>query len=261
MAVEHLNLQVRKDPHFPDLLKAISDPPSNKVLTNSQEMLKLNRVRNNLKHASIQPTRSDVEDLRLATTSFLETNCKALLGVDFGKVSMRHLIEDADVRKWLEDGESREAKGELHEAACSVAIAFRKVLLNFHKREWGGNDVDPYSFGDYIKMTDIPNISDGRVMGFFYKLENAIGKLQDGMEVLALGLNYNDYARFRFLFPIPSTVLASKPDEYTFTLRSSAPRMNPETLRWGVDFAIRCALHVQELPSYRLASPSPPTSP
>jgi hypothetical protein len=243
---EHLNAQLPKRVYFESYLDALAAQPLNLVVEHIISVKRLNTVRNNLKHHGVIPALLEVEGLRAATGNFLEDNSRKLLSMDFATVSLVHLVGDTDVRSLLQEATSQLDAGNLDRAPRSVSIAFRKLLEQFHARVWGVNDVDPFSFGESLDVTKVPNVpGHPQLTQFLYSVHNAVTRLQEGVRILALGIDYNEYSRFKYLLPIAIPAWSGKRDDYHFTVRSHAPPMSVETVRFGIDFVVGCAFKLQ----------------
>ncbi len=243
---DHLSAKTTPNIKFDEYFKVLSEPPAGKTLLHASQASRLNKIRVSLKHHCILPTESDIDDMRAASTSFLEDNCKAILAVDFATVSMIDQVADEEVRKYLNDAGILRDANDLREASYRVAVAFRKLLLNRHKKVWGNNDVNPFSFGGQIELFDVPQLVEGfQQSDFYYKVQGAIDSLQEAVTVLALGIDYHAFAKFRYLIPVAIPHSKGKEEGYNYQIRSKAPPLSTETIRFGIDFVVETALHLQ----------------
>jgi hypothetical protein len=248
-ACEHLGAKFEKKlPVFEDYFTALSKVATPPTIAHEVAVKRLNTARNNFKHQGIIPAKTEIEGFRAVAANFLSDNLSPLFGVSLADVSLVHAVEDLESKAFLAEGENLLKAGDVENAARNVSIALRKVIENYHTKTWGANDVDPYELGGDIGPFDIPwgAFSEGRE-DFDHKVRGTINSLQQVVQIIALGLNYPRYAKFRYLLPTAIPILSGKKDDFHFTIRRTAPALTQTAVQFGIDFAIECALHLQGL--------------
>ena len=93
LAAEHLNITKKLGKSFLlDYLAEIDAHLQPTTLSGRPGMVRLNAIRNSLKHNGVRPSPIDVEGLRGSVTSFLEDNTPIVFGLQFYEISMARLV-------------------------------------------------------------------------------------------------------------------------------------------------------------------------
>ena len=94
--------------------------------------------------------------------------------------------------------------------------------------------------GRYLLLNN--NKNDRELKEFANKVTSSIKTLRDGMQILSLGINYQQYAKFRLLTPSVVRYMDGK-----YEALSGKPDKQPtaEQCRFCYDFVIACASHIQ----------------
>ena len=111
LAAEHLGTAVPRefgqywDVLSPGKLKGGVD------LAVKQGMLRLNKVRVNLKHHGVQPSKASIDLSLVDAATFFAANTRLVFGIDYDQVSMADVIEQEKVRELVRKAESANAGG------------------------------------------------------------------------------------------------------------------------------------------------------
>jgi len=103
-------------------------------LSHRVAMERLNAARVNLKHRGVSPSHADIEGFRETVSSFLLENAKEVLGIDFDRLSLTHLLKSDTVRQLLEAAEAALGSGDLQTAMGESAQAFVRAMTEYRSR-------------------------------------------------------------------------------------------------------------------------------
>lgn len=157
LAVEHLGAPLpRRDPNFLqywEILRATADFPDGVELSGQPGMDRLNRYRNNLKHAGAWPGSDAVDDAQSSASSFLEDNTPRVFDVQFAAVDMADVVPREDTRRRLKAAVAAENAGNRTEAMGQLQQAFAGLL----REQVGSGFGTRFGFGTTV--TDQPFLS------------------------------------------------------------------------------------------------------
>lgn len=183
-----------------------------------QGMVRLNKVRVNLKHHGVQPSKASIDLSLVDAATFFAANTRLVFGIDYDQVSMADVIEQEKVRELVRKAESANAGGDHVAAMVALSDACELLLL---PRESNSRRHSPLRFGETIPRlgSDLRKIEQalqpsGNDRGidihandrrFLAKhigaLTEALAALQAAARVTALGIDYSAYLRFARLTP------------------------------------------------------------
>jgi hypothetical protein len=201
LACEHLQVVVPPKTEFGQYWKLLA---AKGPVTQEGAMARLNRARVALKHHGNLPSSLDVESFRATANEFFQENCPTLFGQSFDSVSLIDLVACEPTRNHLRAAGVHYTKGDAQAASQSLALSFATLLADYEDRKrntWGGS---PFFIGESMTFLGRFNMSDevdGRLADFVDATSKSITALQNAMKVLAMGLDYRKYARFRALTP------------------------------------------------------------
>ncbi|MFI8802804.1 hypothetical protein [Micromonospora chalcea] len=230
-------------------------------------MDRLNRLRNGFKHAGALPGLAAIEQARADVSAFFEDNTPRVFDLVFATIDMADLIPQPTARDRVKSASNAISSGDVIEAMALLVEAFDD-MVNPHVQGdlWGDA---PFSFGPRIsypmRRTSIeaqlrPARDDrtNRPVRGAEKLAEQIdwvtqvsGEVQKGLRLLALGIDFRQYYRFRQL--TPSVYLTGYGDRNV----THAPHYSPamDEFDFCRQFVITTALRVAEL-EVHLAPPS-----
>ena len=219
----------------------------NGELRQKEEMRRLNKSRVDLKHIGILPSKLVIEALRANTTSFFEENTPLVFGIEFGKISMTYLIQNTTVRSLLDEATTLIEQGTTGEALNKIAIAFAELKSDFLERKevWRHRKL----FFSKTPFFSAPRLSqaDRKFEDFAKQVVASIEALQEGMQVLSLGLDYQRYVQFYLLTPhvvrfVGTFGYQAPPIKYTEDTLPSVERC-----RFCHNFVVTSAIYLQNL--------------
>lgn len=244
LASEHLNVVAKKS-EFMDYWPLIKPKLSGNGLTYEASMKRLNKSRVGLKHYGILPSNLDIEGFRASATNFFEENTPLVFGIEFGSISMVHLVECVEVRSSLEEASRRMVEGRNEEALDKIAIGFVQLVAYHEERTRTWFSRSPFIFGERFSWTDsvLIRVTDHNFRQFADKVSRSIQAIQDGMEIISLGLNYTRYVKFKLLTPHVNRLGGGAKYEIA-KLREGAPFLIDDC-RFCHDFVVDSALRLQ----------------
>jgi hypothetical protein len=270
LSCDHLGAPLpRRDPGFLEywsILEPSETFADGVHLYGKPAMDKLNRHRNGLKHAGAMPGPGAVSESSASASRFFETNTNIVFGLNFDAIDMADLVPQPETRDKVKAAAQSEANGERAEAMGLLGEAFAEL---FEAHGGSGGRFSPYGFGGTVSNQPFLKIeqlarhaasgarlpqdrSAAQHMGrqlddHLNNVTTAVGELQRGMRVLALGMDFARYRRFAKLTP---TISGSGPYRHALTTPGYSP--TEEDYNYCSEFVITVALRLAELDSWDL---------
>jgi len=248
LCAEQLNVS-KRNPHFMEYWEILSQKLG-KELPYKQSMNRLNGVRRNLKHHGILPSRLDIEGLRASVTAFLEDVTALVFNVDFNTISLSNFVQTEDARRHLLEAERLLAAGNIPDALAQVALAFQVMLDDYvykqlgrpYERLWRLGEDMPYtsSFSLGIDTKSREGLEWAR---FVDGVLNSLRAMREALTVIAIGLDYRKYVRFKSLTPMVSWTGAGT---YEVHQVSGLAHRTADDARFCYDFVVEAALKMHE---------------
>ena len=180
---------------------------------------RLNRLRNNFKHAGTPPGSAGVEQARADVAAFFEDNTPRVFGIAYDGIDMADLIPQPEARQKTKEAAVASAAGNQIEGMALLVEAFDGLFAPHRARhQW---EISPFSFGERIsypmRSTQMESIFRHPDSGP-YRWSNPGGdarrlaeqidwvtrtarEAQGALRIIALGIDYGRYHRFRQLTP------------------------------------------------------------
>ena len=218
-------------------------------------MDRLNRLHNGFKHADTLPGLPAVEQARAEVTSFLEDNTTMVFAIDFVDIDMADVVPDQAIRDELKAAAAENRTGDRIEAMALLVEALRHV---FDPRTRTPFLVNPSTIGRDYLFGPMPEyelgkiftgigqhriLSQGDLVQQISEMMRTTSALQDGMRVLALGIDFPKYHRFRTITPGVSMTYDGR--RHIGHAPTYAPRS--EDFDWCYRFVIIAALRAAEV--------------
>jgi len=244
IASEHLNSGA-SHPNFLEYWQILGKKLHREV-AHKEGMRRLNKARVALKHSGTLPSRLDVESFRTTITLFLEENTRLIFGVPFADISLLAFVEPSSARGRLEEAERLLQAGELESACDQAAVAFEIILDDYiGRKELVGRS--PFAFGESLSFSSFDlqalRANDGGAARVVEKLVKSVEEMQQAMRVVALGIDYRRYARFKMFAPIVIPTIDGTYHISRWAHEGAQLIGNAET-RFVIDFVIEAALRI-----------------
>ena len=252
---EHVDVTLSKKADFLEYWPALTKQ-LDCAFPQQQTMKRLNQARVGLKHSGIRPSRDEVDELSQKTVGFLEEASRLVFHVAFSELSSIRLVGYEPAQSRLRQAEQLAGSESFGDAADMCAVAFGELMHLFRVKS-----SDDWSYSPFPHLSDATR--DSRIsMGYGWakqnrdlashlkKLSQAFADIEPVLLMLALGIEYRQFARFRNVTPRivamadGSHFIAGEPRQ-TLTSRDSL---------FAVDFVIKAALRLREI------DPQPPDS-
>ena len=186
------------------------------VLPGSAHMKHLNRMRVDLKHYGVTQSPQSLEEARRHVTTFMATTSSLVFGVDLDTLDLVDQLPQETTADQIREADAIAATGDLLGAMTELRTAFDEMVADYSQRKKTAWSTGPYSFGATVhpgSKTAIPRPSRRPVPSDslhaaltevddkLRKLADTTKAMQQGMRVVATGIDYRLYARFSMLAP------------------------------------------------------------
>ena len=110
-------------------------------------MLRLNKVRINLKHHGVQPGKAAIDKSLADAATFFAANTGLVFDIDYDRGSMTDVIEQEKVRELVRKAETATADGDHVSAMVALSDTCELLLLPRRSNSW---QPSPLRFGDNV---------------------------------------------------------------------------------------------------------------
>lgn len=196
LLTEHLNVQS-------DKLSFIEYWDKVPTLTLKESFKKLNSVRVNVKHKGLLPSNSDIEFIRVTTTEFFNQNTIAFFNLEFADVSLVDLVVYESVRKYLLLAQSCLNAKKFEDSIANSSKAFNE-LIHVYETSKTLSFGSPFFFGKGSSFLGSGNYGRGtrKDKAALDKVFKSINTLSEALKLVALGIDYKKFVKFKLLTPI-----------------------------------------------------------
>lgn len=205
LASEHLNAGGERL-NFMEYWGAIKQ--SGKELSQQESMRRLNKARVALKHHGNLPSRLDIEAFRASATSFFEENTPNIFGITLSEVSLVEFVQPEKAREMLKEAQTALERNEVGLAIEQIAISFVIMVDDYEARKRNSFGRSPFFFGKDLAFHDsffMGLKGNGREFDklgeFVDRVKDSIEAIQEAVKMMALGIDYRRYSRFKLLTP------------------------------------------------------------
>lgn len=249
VASEHLNAVSKKEPLFHEYWPILKEKLDGKQVPQEVSMRRLHKARNNLKHGGNLPSKIDVDSFRVLAAAFFEEASQIFFKLDFSDISLIEYVSIEAVRLDLLRAEDFANKKDFDNAAEALAIAFERLMDE--RLEQASN---PLFLNPLLLNAKSAHLLHGRhaqnadgigLRKFANGMEQAIDEIRNEFRILATGINYKKYARFRVSTP---RIVSKYGGEYIAQLVKFSGYIEPcqEFIDFGVRFVIDCSIHMED---------------
>lgn len=246
LAAEHLSVNLSRGVNFDGYFSEIK-ASSDVEIPLRPAMRRMNNSRVNLKHHGSIPSDADLEQFRADVTTFLTDATQLVFQADFTRIDMVDLVTQQDAADKLRKAETQAGQGDYVEALATLSEAFDGLLDDYASRKIGLNGGSPYAWGPpappglgiRLKGRD----HDPEVVKRLEYVNSRVNDMQRPMRVMAMGVDYRRYARFKMLVPQILRFLDGR--------REVRPvpgfQLGDDEYQFCKQFVIETALHLAEL--------------
>ena len=224
-------------------------------LGHQEPMRRLNKVRVNLKHHGVFPSRFDLTAATQAASDFFSSATPKIFGVAFEDVSLIDFVPSENAKAELVKFRELRDAGQSFEATAALAIAFEHLLHDYEdsKQYRGGRSAftllplfglsSSASLG--LSRSGGTPIPERRMAEFVDGVGSTFQAVERAIKLIALGVDYRRYTRFRSLTPTAIRTLAG-----TYladgSLDMADHRYTNEELDFCFDFVVQTGLALVE---------------
>jgi hypothetical protein len=247
-----------------DVLDAKLAPASS--LSEKQAMSNLNDARVNLKHSSNMFDRQSLDTHYNTLTRFFDENTKTLFQISFAEISLIELVFPESARADLKEAENALHVNDRGKAAKHIALAFQRIIDDYESKKRDRFGGGPFAFGANIPVFNWRDLIDpsvalhagsnrgrqvgpildiGKVTSAFNSIGSAVGHFQAALRIIALGIDFRKYSRFRCLTPFISENLNRQYIMHDLP-QDKSDALTGEEMAFCLDFVIETSLLLQE---------------
>jgi len=252
LASEHLNVG-SSQPGFMDYWDLLNKKLHPKQLEQKESMRRLNKARVALKHHGTFPSDLDIESFRASVTAFFRENAQLIFACALDDISLIEFVNPESARERLKEAQIKIEHGDTLAALDGIALSFAEIIDEYEYRKRDQYNSSPFYFGS--SMPFLSSFQMGFYSGSFSTPESKLGEfidnvkesieaIQDAIKMLALGIDYRRYSRFKMLTPYLSKVLSG--DYIIYRGFEKADKPSEEDARFCLDFTIESALTLAE---------------
>jgi hypothetical protein len=158
---------------------------------------------------------------------------------------MTYLVQNNTVKTLLDEARELMERGARGKVIDKIALAFAELMLDYRRSAIARNHRSLFPLGRSVPNLSSSDVNNSRqLVEFTKKVASSIEELRESMGILSLGLDYQQYARFKLFTPY--TVLYSGSDHYTIlspTEDGHAP--SQEHCQFCFDFVVSSAIRIQ----------------
>ena len=227
------------------------------ALSGERGMRRLNDLRNALKHGGAMPSATAVAQAREDVRRFLDDNARTVFGLSLEEIDMAEVVPQAQVRGKMRAATSAERSGDRRESmgllaeACAAALAREYSFGPFVAKPLSTNEITAILWQPASPRRLQPRGAAHELAAQINTLTQAAREMQEGLQIMALGIDYRQFRRFQMIAPSITRQAGGRVERRY--LDESAP--TTDELDYARQFVVTVALRMAEL-ELHLAEPS-----
>ncbi len=208
----------------------------------SLEKLKDRRVV--LKHKGSFPSQNDISEAKYTTINLFKEFCLKFYNLNYEDIDLVELLEDSRTKDCLLKIRNCEDNNVI---ADNFALAFAYLLKDFENSKIINVYESPYQFTKNMSLGSTDGLSDefDFLKDFMDTTNQNIESLEYNLKIIALGIDYNKYAKFNFLIPADIR-WAMNNDDPMILFRYKPVKLNDNQIEFCKNFIIESALKLQQ---------------
>ena len=242
LAADHLGVSLTANVNFEGYFDQIKQGVGIE-LPGRHPMRRMNKSRVGLKHHGLFPSPTDLEQFKGDVTTFLTDATKMVFKVDFLSLDMIDLVTHWRTLNGLRRAETQADEGDYTEALALLSEMFEDLLRDYADRKKATGKFSPYTLWPQSMRTMFGRVSDPVLAPRLKGIEEGLERFQQAFRVLAMGVNYQRYARFELLVPWVSHFA----DGHREVRAVPGLDVGDEEYQFCKQFVIETALHLAEL--------------
>lgn len=203
---------------------------------------KLKDRRKNLKHKGYFPSEYDIQEAKSLTINLFTELCDKVYSMKYDEINLVYLLNDSNTRDYLLQINKTDDDKMI---ITHLSLAFKYLLRDYENTKKTIHVKSPYQFLKRKPKTsyDLKLDKDYRMKKFVDELKDNLLSLEENLKILAFGINFNEYVKFRTIVPDATWYLGNK--EPTVNLRGD-DTINENELNFCLNFIIESALRLQQ---------------
>jgi hypothetical protein len=229
-------------------------------LGHKEPMRRLNKARVNLKHHGAFPSRLVLTAATREATDFLSSSSPKIFGVAFEDVSLIDFVPSENAKAELVKFREHRDAGRFFEATAALAIGFEQLLYDYEDSKQYGGRRSAFTLLPTFGLSSSGSLGlslsgrtpapERRMAEFVDAVGSTFQAVERAIKLIALGVDYRRYTRFRSLTP---TAMRTMAGTYNVDgpLHMAEHRYTTEELDFCFDFVVQTGLALVEF-DYRL---------
>nr|WTB11960.1 hypothetical protein OG546_49155 [Streptomyces antimycoticus]WTB12174.1 hypothetical protein OG546_50375 [Streptomyces antimycoticus] len=267
VTAEHLGAVVKdRDPFIKRFFEGLhpTNFPGGVELQGQYGIKRLNDLRNGFKHTAGFPGPNAISDVKADTAHFFLENTPRVFGFAFDDIDLSQVVQHDQTRAHLKTATQLDSQGNRLEAMGTLAVAFEQLMTDQVNDTEAPRGLSAYSFGkriprhvlrgeqvtatlyqpDHASRRGAPTRAAETLAREYTVVRDATRALQEGMRLMALGVDFHQYQRFTQL--TPAVGYYANADAPHFSAEPGyAP--NQEEFNFCRQFVITVALRLTEI--------------
>lgn len=221
----------------------------NKIIENSNKapsllrggLEKLKDRRKNLKHKGYFPSENDIQEAKSLTINLFNELCEKIYSLNFEEINLVYLLNDSKTKEYLLKIDKNDEDKIIIK---NLSLAFEFLLKNHEDTKKTFYINSPYQFLKRKPKTsrDLKLDSKDPMKKFVDELNDNLVSLEKNMKILAFGINFNEYVKFRMIIPDVVWFLGSREPEVMFR---GDDTINENEINFCINFIIESALRLK----------------
>ena len=212
----------------------------------SLEKLKDRRVV--LKHKGSFPSQNDISEAKYTTINLFKEFCLKFYNLNYEDIDLVELLEDSRTKDCLLKIRNCEDNNVITDNnQVSNYIKMNHLLKDFENSKIINVYESPYQFTKNMSLGSTDGLSDefDFLKDFMDTTNQNIESLEYNLKIIALGIDYNKYAKFNFLIPADIR-WAMNNDDPMILFRYKPVKLNDNQIEFCKNFIIESALKLQQ---------------
>ncbi len=250
LVLEDKNITVNSNTSFMQYFDKINEWLKNDEKTELElrpSLVKLKERRVNLKHKGLFPSKTDIEESKFTANNLFEGLCKNVYELNIQEISLIELIENTRVKGFIKEAIDSYNDNQKN-AIEKISFSLEFLIRDYESSKTSKFGESPFFFGEDLTHLDSffmgEEMTGNKMKEFVDKVNKSIESMQKAVKILAFGLNYKKYIKFRLLIPEPDWYLASG-----ILPKVNLPpnaKISQEDFDFCVNYLIECSLKLQE---------------
>ncbi len=258
---EYRDIKTKSGNSFMQLLEEIESKLDDVRFQRKESMRRMSQARAKLKHNGNFPSEMDISSYREMIKMFFEENTPIVFDIEFSNISLIDFVNPDTSREKLKGAQNCLSDGKILDALDYIAVSFEYMVHEYIERKGLSYLCSPFSFGtDVLSFNsrsmriDMDELhSPLRVLGNFVDAAGeSINEIQGALKIIALGIDFRRYTRFKHLTPKLSLFSGN----YNISRKEwkSSNYPSREDVEFCFNFVIETALHLSGF-DYTISDP------